>query len=116
MGMSYKTAWDTVNAMNNLSEAPLVERSVGGLRGGGTRLTNDGRRLIEAYEAAESEFAHFLRRLSAGIADFDHFQDLMRRLGMKTSARNELSGRIKAVPKGAVIPRRSSTSVKGQSW
>jgi molybdenum-dependent DNA-binding transcriptional regulator ModE len=31
--LSYKAAWDAVDAMNNLAEAPLVERSVGGKHG-----------------------------------------------------------------------------------
>lgn len=30
MQMSYKAAWDAVDAMNNLSEFPLVESSKGG--------------------------------------------------------------------------------------
>lgn len=102
MGMSYKAAWDAVEAMNNLSDAPLVERSAGGRHGGGTQLTSQGLRLIEVYRAAEGEFADFLQRLSTGIADFKHFYPLMRRLGMKTSARNELAGKIKSVSKGAV--------------
>lgn len=102
MGMSYKAAWDAVDAMNNLADGPLVERSAGGRHGGGTRLTDKGRRLVEVYQAAESEFADFLKRLSAGIADFEHFYPLMRRLGMKTSARNELSGRIKTIHPGTI--------------
>lgn len=102
MGMSYKAAWDAVEAMNNLSDMPLVERSAGGRHGGGTRLTLQGLRLIEVYRAAEDEFADFLQRLSVGIADFEHFYPLMRRLGMKTSARNELAGKVKSVSKGAV--------------
>jgi molybdate transport system regulatory protein len=102
MGMSYKAAWDAVAAMNNLAAGPLVECSVGGRHGGGARLTAQGRRLIEVYAAAEREFSDFLRRLSAGIADFEHFYALMRRLGMRTSARNELSGRVKALRRGAV--------------
>lgn len=102
MGMSYKAAWDAISAMNNLADTPLVERSAGGRHGGGTRLTPSGLRLIEVYRAAEGEFEAFVQRLGAGIADFEHFYPLMRRLGVKTSARNELSGRIKAVRKGAV--------------
>ena len=39
VGLTYKAAWDAVEAMNNLAERPLVERSVGGKGGGGTRLT-----------------------------------------------------------------------------
>lgn len=102
MSMSYKAAWDAVDAMNNLADRPLVERCAGGRHGGGTRLTPQGLRLIEVYQASEAEFADFLQRLSAGIADFEHFYPLMRRLGMKTSARNELAGRVKTVRKGAV--------------
>jgi len=34
MGMSYKAAWEAVEAINNLSEQPLVERKTGGSKGG----------------------------------------------------------------------------------
>ncbi|MEZ5579956.1 MAG: LysR family transcriptional regulator [Candidatus Competibacteraceae bacterium] len=40
MGMSYKTAWDAVEAMNNLADRPLVVRATGGKGGGGTQLTD----------------------------------------------------------------------------
>ena len=33
MKMSYKAAWDSVDAMNNLSETPLVEKVSGGKGG-----------------------------------------------------------------------------------
>ena len=35
VGMSYKAAWDAVEAMNNLADRALVERAVGGKGGGG---------------------------------------------------------------------------------
>ena len=37
--ISYKAAWDAVDAMNNLADQPLVVRSTGGKNGGGTQLT-----------------------------------------------------------------------------
>src|SRR5512144_269203 len=37
VGVSYKTAWDAVDAMNNVAGSPLVSRSVGGRGGGGAR-------------------------------------------------------------------------------
>ena len=40
--MSYKAAWDAIDAMNNLSEQALVARVAGGRQGGGTRLTEAG--------------------------------------------------------------------------
>ncbi len=102
MGMSYKQAWDSVDAMNNLSAQPLVRRQVGGLHGGGTVLTDEGRRLIAVYAAAEHAHRRFLARLSAGVRDFDHFQSLLGVLNMKVSTRNHLRGVVSAIKAGAV--------------
>lgn len=102
VGMSYKAAWDAVDAMDNLAEGPLVARNVGGRHGGGTQLTQRGRKLVDVYRAAEAQFEGFMARLGRGVAGFDRFQEVMRGLGMKTSARNELAGKVKKVTKGAV--------------
>lgn len=102
MGMSYKAAWQAVDAMNNLADNPLVERSTGGKHGGGTRLTEEGRRTIEMFGTVEEEYRRFLSRLSEGLADFEHFNQLMRRFSMKTSARNQFLGKVTRVSKGAV--------------
>ena len=46
VGISYKGAWEAIEALNNLSDAPLVERTVGGTGGGGTRLTKHGEKVL----------------------------------------------------------------------
>lgn len=102
VGMSYKAAWDAVDAMDNLADGPLVARNVGGRHGGGAQLTARGLKLVEVYRAAEAEFEGFLARLGRGVAGFDRFQEVMRGLGMQTSARNELAGKVKKITKGAV--------------
>lgn len=102
MGMSYKQAWDAVDAMNNLTEHPLVRRQAGGRHGGGTELTDAGRRLIHVFEAAEREHRRFLTRLSQSIQDFDHFHHLIGAINMKVSARNNLRGVVSAIKAGAV--------------
>ena len=33
--MSYKAAWEAIEAMNNLSTTPIVQRETGGVGGGG---------------------------------------------------------------------------------
>lgn len=43
-GISYKSAWDAINEMNQLSEQPLVDRATGGKGGGGAVLTRYGHR------------------------------------------------------------------------
>ncbi len=102
LGMSYKTAWDAVDAMNNLAGSPLVERSVGGKGGGGTHLTARGRRLVASFERIEQEHRRFLQALGEDIEDFADTYQLIRRLNMKTSARNQLLGKVSRIKRGAV--------------
>jgi molybdate transport system regulatory protein len=97
--MSYKAAWDAIDAMNNLAESPLVESSVGGRQGGGTRLTPYGIRLIAMYRAVEQEYQEAMERLSREFtlteeADLAQCRQLLRRLAMKTSARNQFIARV----------------------
>ncbi|CAG4999028.1 hypothetical protein DYBT9275_02135 [Dyadobacter sp. CECT 9275] len=50
MGMSYKKAWAMVDEMNALGQNPYVVARKGGQKGGGTELTETGRKVIEAYK------------------------------------------------------------------
>jgi molybdate transport system regulatory protein len=102
MGMSYKAAWDAVDAMNNLAGEPLVERVTGGKGGGGTRLTARGGRLIAAFRLIEEEHRRFLEVLGENIEDFTDTYQLIRRLNMKTSARNQFYGKVADIRSGAV--------------
>ncbi len=102
MGMSYKAAWQAVDAMNNLADRPLVERIAGGKHGGGTSLTDEGRLTVEMFGRVEEEHRRFLGRLSDGMADFTRFNRLMRRFSMRSSARNRFPGKVTRVVKGAV--------------
>lgn len=102
MGMSYKAAWQAVEAMNNLSEQPLVERQAGGQRGGGTRLTEYGRRVVAACQGLEQERQRVLTQLDRVSGDFDAYYRVIRRFDLKTSARNQFFGRVTSVKKGAV--------------
>ncbi|KAB2309737.1 LysR family transcriptional regulator [Betaproteobacteria bacterium SCN2] len=68
MKMSYKSAWDAVDAMNNAMSAPLVESASGGTRGGGSRLTDAGRRLIGEYERLEEKHRLWLEAASRELS------------------------------------------------
>ncbi|MBU1427154.1 MAG: TOBE domain-containing protein [Gammaproteobacteria bacterium] len=102
MGMSYKAAWEAVEAINNLSEQPLVERKTGGSKGGGTTLTVYGRRVAGAYRRLEQEREQVLKKLAAVMDDFDEYYHLIRRFDMKTSARNQFLGTVKSIKLGAI--------------
>lgn len=94
-GMSYKTAWDAVDAMNSSSEQPLVERAAGGRGGGGTRLTAAGEQLVTAFRRYQQEHAAFLAKLSEDDS-LDPYLQVMNRLRLRTSARNQLYARVAA--------------------
>ncbi len=102
MGMSYKVAWEAVEAINNLSEQPLVERKTGGKSGGGTTLTSYGRRVVSAYRRLEQEREQMLKRLAEVMDDFDEYYHMIRRFDMKTSARNQFLGKVKTIKSGPI--------------
>lgn len=106
INLSYKAAWDAVEAMNNLSDKPLVVRSKGGKGGGGTELTARGKQLVVTFKAVEAENARFLDNLNSRIKNPQKNlkQDLriIGRLTMLTSARNHFAGKVVQIKKGAV--------------
>lgn len=105
--LSYKAAWDAVDAMNNLADQPLVERSTGGKHGGGTVLTDHGRKVIGLYRAVEAEYQIALDRLMSQWAEVDSgnvraFQQLLRRMALRTSARNQFVCTVSGLREGDV--------------
>ena len=102
VGMSYKGAWDAVEAMNNLAGETLVVRATGGRGGGGARLTPRAERLIASFRGIEDEHRRFVARLAALGEDATNDIHLLRRFTMRTSARNQLAGTVRSVTTGAV--------------
>ena len=102
VGISYKTAWDAVDAMNNAAEKPLVERAAGGRGGGGTVLTDEGKETVRLYRVLQDEHQRFIERLEGRLGDVGRFYSLLRRVAMRVSARNVFPGKVTAVRKGAV--------------
>jgi molybdate transport system regulatory protein len=49
MRMSYKRAWQLVDELNGLCDAPLVAASPGGSGGGGASLTKRGSDVLARY-------------------------------------------------------------------
>ena len=73
MGMSYRRAWQLVEAINSSFNRPVVITAVGGKRGGGAEVTPFGREILATYQRMEDkasaaiarelkEFARLLRK------------------------------------------------------
>ncbi|MDB5419800.1 MAG: Molybdenum-dependent transcriptional regulator [Phenylobacterium sp.] len=101
LGLSYKGAWDIVQALNNLFETPLIEAAPGGKAGGAARVTRRGHEVVSAFRRVQSEIDAALAKLEAGLSG-QAARDLFWSLGMRTSARNALRGQISHITDGAV--------------
>ncbi|MBT9237203.1 TOBE domain-containing protein [Pseudomonas sp. MG-2] len=88
-GISYKAAWDAIDELNNLASQPLVERSTGGRGGGGARLSPEGQRVLRLYQRLQALQAQILE-----AAEESSDLDLLGRLMLRTSARNQLQGQV----------------------
>jgi molybdate transport system regulatory protein len=102
MGMSYKAAWQAVEAMNNLSEEALVERQPAASMAAAPVATQYGRRVVAAYRRLEKERERVLANLGRIMDDFDQYYRMIRRFDMQTSARNQFLGKVRTVKTGAV--------------
>jgi molybdate transport repressor ModE-like protein len=49
-GISYRTAWSAIQQMEQALGRPMVTSRAGGPGGGATTLTDEGRRLLGAYQ------------------------------------------------------------------
>lgn len=94
MKMSYKAAWDAVDAMNTLSEEPLVMRSTGGKGGGGTLLTPKGLEYITLYKEIEHAQHLFLEALEHFTDDTQKLIAFLSKPTLRSSARNQLLGNV----------------------
>ena len=101
LGLSYKGAWEIVQALNNLFEAPLIEAAPGGKAGGAAVVTARGREVVTAFRRVQSEIDAAVAKLEAGLSG-GAARDLFWSLGMRTSARNALRGEISRITPGAV--------------
>ncbi|PRX11285.1 UNVERIFIED_ORG: molybdate transport system regulatory protein [Martelella mediterranea] len=105
-GFSYKGAWDAVNAMNNLFPRPLIVKRAGGASGGGTEVTEEGRRALAVHRQLTAALGEVTARLETVISANPGLalsvDNMFGSPFMRTSARNCYHGVVEAVSHGAV--------------
>jgi len=91
VGLSYRSAWDRVEKMQDNVGRRLVESKTGGKTGGGASLPDEGRLLLR-------EFRKTRKLLFNILDDKEAWEDV----GYKLSARNKLRAKVVEVKVGAV--------------
>ena len=77
MGMSYRRAWQLVEAINKSFNRPVVITAVGGKRGGGAAVTAFGREIVALYHGMEEKAS------SAITVDLKQFSQRLRKPGLR---------------------------------
>ncbi len=80
VGISNKTAWDMLHKINNLAEKPLVDSATGGKGGGGSRLTAEGKKIINQFNTIQEAHREFLYHLEKRLGDTGGLYQFLRRM------------------------------------
>ena len=67
MKMSYRQAWQMVEDMNEMANKPLVEKALGGKKGGGATVTKAGEKAIALFYEIEKDVFKLAKKLSKKI-------------------------------------------------
>ncbi|KLN97134.1 molybdenum-dependent transcriptional regulator [Moellerella wisconsensis] len=93
-GISYKSAWDAINEMNQMADDILVDRATGGKGGGGTTLTHYGERLLQLYDLLAKIQQKAFDVLKEDSLPLDSLLAAISRFSLQTSARNQFFGTL----------------------
>ncbi|MDG7023628.1 MAG: TOBE domain-containing protein [Nitrososphaerota archaeon] len=91
VGVSYRNAWDRINAMERGLGGRIVEMKVGGREGGGAKLTEQGVELLREF-----------RRVRKYLHDALEDREFWEHISYELSARNRFKAKILEVQKGTV--------------
>jgi molybdate transport system regulatory protein len=95
LGMSYRYVWNYLQKIEKTIGEPVVETFKGGKSGGGgARLTETGKTLLDEYTRLEGCLSEFLAETK-----------YVEVKGLKLSARNRLKGKVVAVEKGIITAK-----------
>lgn len=102
IGICYKTAWDTINLINSAAEKPLVYRQIGGKGGGGSRLTEEGRKVVSQFKTLQEEHRKFLDNQEERLGYTGSIFNYLRKTSVNISARNTFIGIVSSISRSSI--------------
>lgn len=101
-GISYRTAWNWVQELNQSQPGPMIHSVQGGREGGQTVLSAEALRLLQLHESVSSFLERAATDKGLQAADLDALFHFQRRLSMKTSVRNQWLATVRSLTNGSV--------------
>ncbi|MEE4242643.1 MAG: TOBE domain-containing protein, partial [Desulfopila sp.] len=102
LGIQYKSAWQKLDQINNLLPYPLVHKRTGGSGGGGSVLTEEGKKLLRQIDALQKEFSQFMQFFTDNPKEAMQTLKTLKRIEINLSARNVWFGQVENIDKGVV--------------
>lgn len=97
IGISYKTAWDAINEINQLAPKPFLITATGGKNGGGTKLSAYAVRFIQLYDLLTQLQYKAFNILNDDNIPLDDILKITAKLSLQTSARNQIYGSVSSI-------------------
>lgn len=97
-GLSYKTAWDLIDAINSSAPSPLVVRAQGKCKNSGSHLSPRAKDILRQYELiSKAQNIYVSKVIKRGLKELN-----LGAIDLKLSARNQLYVEITDIKEGAV--------------
>jgi molybdate transport system regulatory protein len=91
LGISFRSAWSRISALEKRTGTILVRRKSGGKMGGGSQLTNEGVQLLKNFRR--------IRKYIFNVLDDSYF---WQHAGYKLSARNRVRVKVIGIERGEI--------------
>lgn len=102
LGIQYKSAWQKIDQISNLLPYPLLTKRTGGSGGGGSVLTEEGKKLLHRIELLQRELSQFKQFFTDNPQEAFNTLKIIMRMEMKLSARNVWLGQIIQIERGVI--------------
>ncbi len=99
LNLSYKTVWNYVTRINNTFRGKIVETKIGGKENGGAYLTDLGKDILKLLDELEANTDKLI--FLTGL-DEAKLKNLLGRYSVRTSARNQIPGKVTRIKRGMI--------------
>lgn len=95
--VSYKAAWQAIDTLTNLAGVVLVERTVGGAKGGGASITPAGQKLLSIARLLDETRSRVFASFRSNELLLPRALPVLSNMSVRTSMRNQLPCQVEKI-------------------